>query len=255
MQKTLFLPFLFILIILFTASCKKNDSVNPSSDTGNSGLYFPPSNTTTWETLTPQSLGWNTNNINDLYTFLEQKNTRAFLVLKDGKIVIEKYFGNDILNRPFTATGNWYWASAGKTLTAFLVGKAQEDGFLKISDRSSQYLGRGWTSLTQAQEDAITIRHQLTMTTGLDDGVPDDDCTKPECLKFRASTGTRWAYHNAPYTILDRVVSGATKKSFSEYFNSSLRDKIGMDGSWQASGSNNVYVRVWIAYSKQRKME
>jgi hypothetical protein len=119
-KKLLFLPLLFAFIFLFTVGCKKDDGVNPLSDMDSRELYFPPISTTAaWETVTPQSLGWNTNNINDLYTFLEQRNTRAFLVLKDGKIVIEKYFGNDLINRPFTANGVWYWASAGKTLTAF----------------------------------------------------------------------------------------------------------------------------------------
>jgi CubicO group peptidase (beta-lactamase class C family) len=248
MRKTLFLLLFPFLISLFTTSCKKNEAVSPSSDANNSGLYFPPTNSDTWATTTPQALGWNTDNINDLYTFLEQKNTRAFLVLKDGKIIIEKYFGNDILNRPFNSKGIWYWASAGKTLTSFLVGKAQEEGLLKLSDKSSAYLGKGWTSLTPTQEDAITVRHQITMTTGLNDGVPDNDCTKPECLQYIASAGNRWAYHNAPYTILDKVISNASKKSFGEYFNSSLRDKIGMDGTWQTSGSNNVY------YSTPRAM-
>jgi CubicO group peptidase (beta-lactamase class C family) len=102
-------------------------------------------------------------------------------------------------------------------------------------------LGRGWTSLTQAQEDAITIRHQLTMTTGLNDGVIDTDCTKPECLKYLAPAGTRWGYHNAPYTILDRVISEATKKPFNDYFNATLGNKIGMEGLWQVLGSHNIY--------------
>jgi len=43
--------------------------------------------------------------------------------VKDGKIVLEKYFGT------FTKDSLWYWASAGKTLTAFLVGKAQDEKF------------------------------------------------------------------------------------------------------------------------------
>lgn len=127
---------------MWLLAVRQDATVTPSTD-NTIGLYFPPLNSCTWETTNPQTLGWNTNSINDLYSFLEQKNTRAFLVLKDGKIVIEKYFGNDILNRPFTTSGVWYWASAGKTLTSFLVGKAQEDGFLKLSDRSSLYLGRG----------------------------------------------------------------------------------------------------------------
>lgn len=129
------------------------------------------------------------------------RNSKAFLVLKDGRIVIEHYFGT------FTQDSLWYWASAGKSLTAFLVGKAQEEGFLDINDPSSDYLGAGWTSCTPLQEGAITVRNQLTMTTGLDDGTGDTDCTDPACLQYLARPGTRWAYHNAPYTMLDGVIS------------------------------------------------
>jgi CubicO group peptidase (beta-lactamase class C family) len=234
------LLFLMIALMIALLACQPKESNEPTP-TNTPSLYFPPLNSEVWETSSPQALGWNTATLNDLYTFLEQKNTRAFLVLKDGKIVLEKYFGNDLQNRPFTAKSTWYWASAGKTLTSFLVGKAQEEGFLKLSDRSSLYLGRGWTRLLPQQEDAITIRHQITMTTGLNDGVSDKDCTKPECLTFLASANTRWAYHNAPYTLLDKVISNATKKTFSEYFNLVLRNKIGMDGSWFDVGYNNVY--------------
>jgi len=76
-----------------------------------------------------------------LYAYLNQNNTRAFLVLQNGKIVIEKYFGKNIQqNADFTASSNWYWASAGKTITAFLVGMAQEEGKLNINLRSNTYL-------------------------------------------------------------------------------------------------------------------
>ncbi|NBU04032.1 MAG: hypothetical protein EBT60_06995 [Bacteroidetes bacterium] len=71
--------------------------------------YFPP-NTGTWETITPQSLGWCDANIDSLYNYLNQKNTKAFIILKDGKIVLEKYFGN------FTQDSIWYWASASPHL-------------------------------------------------------------------------------------------------------------------------------------------
>ena len=106
-------------------------------------------------------------------------------MLKDGKIAIEKYFGT------FTKDSLWYWASAGKTLTAFLVGQAQEDGLLSIGDSTSKYLGVGWPGLTPEQERKITIRHQLTMTTGLDDGLEDNHCTLDSCLQFLAEPGTR----------------------------------------------------------------
>jgi hypothetical protein len=165
-------------------------------------LYFPPiSNSANWDTISPESLGWCVSNIDSLYGFLEQQNTKAFIVLKDGKIALEKYFGT------FTKDSIWYWASAGKSLTSFLIAKAQEEGFLKITDTSSKYLGVGWTDCTLQQENKISILNQITMTTGLDDGVTDNHCTDKSCLIFKANAGTRWAYHNAPYTLLEKVIT------------------------------------------------
>lgn len=175
-------------------------------------------------------------------TLLESNGTRAFIVLKDGKIVIEAYFGKDLLGiADFNKSSSWYWASAGKTLTAFLAGKAQEEGFLNINNKTADYLGTGWTSLTPTQENQITVRHQLTMTTGLDDGVPDNHSFARTDLIYKAPAGTRWAYHNAPYTLLDQVVTNATGQNFDNYFNVKLRDKIGMDGLWIWIDNDHVY--------------
>jgi CubicO group peptidase (beta-lactamase class C family) len=231
---------LVIILLLVIFSCKETESI---PNTGISGaIYFPPLNNVEWETTSPQSLGWNTNGIPDLMKLLEDNGTRAFIILKDGKIVMEEYFGKSILGMTnFDMKSIWYWASAGKTLTAFTVGKAQEDGFLKIQDKSSDYLGLGWTSMTPDQEAKITVRHQLTMTTGLDDGVSNSHGINPEDLVYKAVPGTRWAYHNGPYTILEQVVAKATNQKFDDYFNFELRDKIGMDGFWQWLDNDHVY--------------
>lgn len=199
-------------------------------------LYFPPLTGNSWETVDPDSLGWCSDKIDSLLKFVGEKNSKAFIVLKDGKIAIEKYYGS------FSKDSLWYWASAGKTLTSMLTGIAQEDGFLSIMDKSSKYLGKGWTSCPQEKEDLITIRNQLTMTSGLDDAVPENHCTLDTCLEYKADAGTRWAYHNAPYTLLDKVIEGATGKSFNTYFNEKIRSKIGMNGFWFKSSYDNVYL-------------
>ncbi len=198
-------------------------------------IYFPPILGDSWDTIDPISLGWDTSAINTLFTFLDQKNTKAFIVLKDGKIVLEKYFGT------FTKDSNWYWASAGKTLTSALVGIAQEEGLLSIYDKTSKYLGNGWTSCPKEKEDLITIRHQLTMTTGLDYQVEDQYCTNPECLKYKADAGTQWYYHNAPYTLLEKVIVNASGKDYNTFFAQKIRNKIGMNGLWVKDGFNNIY--------------
>lgn len=199
------------------------------------GLYFPPLNSEEWETVSLEELEWNSNAEQPLYDFLEANKTEAFILLKDGKIVLEKYFGS------FNATKNHTWNSAAKTLTAFTVGIAQKEGYLAIDNASSDYMGTGWSSLSPEKEAQITVKNHLTMTTGLDFTVENNFCTDTECLIYKDEPNTFWYYHNATYTLLDNIVSGATDQDFKEYFNVKIRDKIGMQGSWIKTGYLNLY--------------
>lgn len=215
---------LFILIPLFFFSKLNGQSI-----------YFPPLTGNTWDTLAPASLGWCSKRIDSLYNYLGNNSTKAFILLKDGKIVLEKYFGTH------TSTSPWMWASAGKTITAFMVGIAQQEKYLSISEPSSKYLGKGWTICTTEQEDKITIRNQLTMTSGLDDDVADHYCTLDTCLQYKADAGTRWAYHNGPYTLLDKVIENATGSTLNNYTASKLKLQTGMTGTFYTVDYNHVF--------------
>lgn len=193
--------------------------------------YYPPLTGTTWDTISPSSLGWCTDKLDTLFNFLDEKNSKSFIILKDGKIVVEKYFDT------YTRDSVWYWASAGKSLTAFLIGIAQDNGDLDIHDTTSAYLGNGWTSCTPQQEAQITILDQLSMTAGFDDDYADDDCTVDSCLVYLADAGTRWAYHNAPYRLLHDVIESASGQTINGFTNVQLENKIGMQGLWV----NHVY--------------
>jgi len=198
-------------------------------------LYFPPTTGGTWDTISPTTLGYCQPKIDSLYDFLEAENTKAFILLKDGKIVLEKYFGTH------TQSSVWQWASAGKTITSFMVGIAKQEGHLSINDTASTYLGQGWTDCTPTQEEKITIRHQLTMTSGLDDGVSDPFCTLDNCLIYKADAGTRWAYHNGPYTLLDGVIENATGQTLNSFTTQKLKSPTGMTGTFAPVGYNNVF--------------
>ena len=201
-------------------------------------LYFPPVSGNTWDTISPTSLGWCQDKIDTLIDFLDTKNTKAFIVLKDGKIVIEHYFDT------FTVDSLWYWASAGKSLTSFLVGMAKQDGFLELSDSTSQYLGSGWTICPPQKEGLITVLDQLRMTSGLNDLVPDNYCTDDTCLEYLADAGTRWAYHNAPYTLLDGVIENSTGQALNLYLLNKVKIPTGMTGNYYPSGYNNLFVSI-----------
>jgi len=203
--------------------------------TANGQLYFPPAAPGVWQTVSPQSLGWCTYELDTLANYLDQTNTKGFVILKDGKIAYEKYFGT------FTQDSLWYWASAGKSLFAFLMGQAVDGGQINLSDTVATYLGNGWTSCTAADESKILVEHLLAMNTGLNDNVPDKDCTLPTCLTCLAAPNTRWAYHNAPYTLSHKVLENATGQNLNLFTTQKLKQKIGMTGLWLTTGANEVY--------------
>jgi CubicO group peptidase (beta-lactamase class C family) len=213
---------MFFMLFLFAASVSAQS-------------YFPPNDSSEWDTLSPSSLDWCPEKIDSLYAFLDETNSKSFILLKDGKIVLEQYFDEH------TDSSFWYWASAGKTLSSFLVGIAQEEGFLNVNDTTSDYLGSGWTYSSPEEEEKITIWNQLTMTSGLDDGVSNPFCTDDSCLIYLAEPETRWAYHNAPYTLLRPVLENATGQGINIYANQRLLNPIGMDGIFSYVGYDNVF--------------
>jgi CubicO group peptidase (beta-lactamase class C family) len=219
---------LCLLIFSFLSACSESDAI----DKPQTSIYFPPLTGNTWETTSAEALNWNQSQVPPLLDYLESKNTKGFIMLHNGKIVMEHYFNGH------TATTPWYWASAGKTLTSMVTGIAEENGLLNSSNKVSDYLGAGWTTAPIAKENLITCKHLLTMTTGLDDSLGDD--VSPANLKYKADAGTRWAYHNV-YVKLQDVVAAASQQTFSGYFNLHLKDKIGMTGTWIPSGDLSVF--------------
>lgn len=228
---------LAVIVALFLAACSSTDSSttlptpNPIIPPTES-MYFPPNDgNTTWETKSFASLGWKESAVQPLKDFLALKNTKSFIILINGRIVMEEYFNGHSQTTP------WYWASAGKTLTSTVTGIAQQEGLLNINNKVSQYIGTGWTSELLAKENLITCKHLLTMTSGLDDST---DAVDPASLIYKDDAGNRWAYHNV-YVKLQDVVAAASGQTWNNYFNTKLRDKLGMEGNWFTSGNNIVY--------------
>jgi CubicO group peptidase (beta-lactamase class C family) len=219
----------FLLLLLFTVSCSENnDEIQP---TPSESMYFPSNTSSAWETTSLSSLGWNQDSVQPLKDFLIQKHTKSFMILVNGRIVMEEYFNGH------TASTEWQWNSAGKTLVSAMTGIAQQEGSLNINNRASDYLGTGWTSMPLPKENLITLRHLLTMTSGNDD-------TKQLVIKsnitYVADAGTRWAYSNIFQTLID-VVGNASSTPFETYFNEKLKNKIGMDGFWNFGPIFTIY--------------
>ena len=140
------------------------------------------------------------------------------------------------------------WFSAGKTLTAFTVGLAQQDGHLSIDEKVSNYLGEGWTNMPMGKENLITIKNQLTMTSGGDFSTLNWNCTDSECLEYLHDAGSYWFYYNAFYTLIQPVLDAAIPGGFENYFHNQLETKIGLNGFWLKNGYNSFYVSLLQIY-------
>lgn len=194
-------------------------------------MYFPTAVGTDWETKTVASLRWNQSAVQPLKDYLLEKNTKSFMILVNGRIVMEEYFDGH------TSTTSWPWNSAGKTLVATTTGIAQQEGLLDITDKVSDYLGTGWTSETIEKENLITSKHLLSMTSGIND---ESELVIKANLTYLADAGTRWSYHNVFQKLID-VVTEASNVEFETYFNNKLKNKIGMDGAWNYGVIFKVY--------------
>lgn len=231
-----------ILIVLLGCQSDDESSSLDNDEDQETELYFPNDNSS-WENLTPEDLNWNSQKMQELLDFLEENNSRGFIILKDGKIAIEEYWGDNLLgNSAFNEETFWYWASAGKSLTSVLMGIAQDQELVDLNKPISEYIGNGWSSLTAEQENAITLKNHLNFTTGIDYNVDDLNCFESSCFNFLNEPSTQWYYHNATYTILREVIEEASNQDYTQFTNQNLGNEIGLSGFWNYLDSGaNVY--------------
>ncbi len=180
--------------------------------------YFPPRVGDEWEQETPESLGWDPARLEGLLSFLQERATTGFVVLHGGRIIVERYWQGASVRTTADV------ASAQKSLTALLIGIAQTDGLLRIEEPVSSYVEAGWSRAAAAQEAKITLRHLLTMTSGL-----------ANTLEFACEPGTAWAYNTPAYHVLKAVLERISGKGLDLYTREMVWGRIGdHDSAWQA---------------------
>ena len=175
-----------------------------------------------------------------LAEFLENTDTSAFIVLHGDELLYEGYFNE--ASRESTLTS----MSVAKSFASTLIGIAIDEGFITgLDDPVTSYIPE---LLERDRRFAdITLRHLLTMTSGLryqDRFSPWSDPTttyyapdlRAAALNARIEEppGTRFLYNNYNPLLIGMVIEGATSMTVSEYLESRLWQPMGAeaDGSW-----------------------
>jgi len=208
-------PFIVLILcsLFFLAACdedSENEFVASPSPVKDSILsYFPADGTSTWEKVTPDKLGWQVNFLQEAIDFAKEKNSYSLIILHKGRIVSENYWqdkNEDSLHQI---------ESVAKSMVSFQIGKLEEQGKLKITEPVSQYVGDGWSKAPLQKEKTITIKHLLTMSSGLDSE-----------LNYLADPGRMWYYSNEAFAVLFKIIEAATGQLFPEFFEQTLFSKI-----------------------------
>jgi CubicO group peptidase (beta-lactamase class C family) len=206
-------------------TAKARPARSTTSTTHGVSQYFPsPSG---WETVDPAAVGWNPAALQSALDFAGARSSRAVVVAVGGRVVAQQSWGvalgfaRDI-------------ASAQKSVTALLIGNLVAAGRLAVREPVATYLGRGWTKTTPDQERLITVRHLLTMTSGLTDD-----------LRFEAVPGTRWRYNTNAYQELPRVVEAITARTIDAVTRAELFDPIGVSSAsgWRDRLGNGPFAK------------
>jgi CubicO group peptidase (beta-lactamase class C family) len=199
-------------------------------------LHFPKSDAD-WEKVSPAAIGLDAEKLQKALDYAGKNQSSGVVILHRGKIMAEQYWdvkGNrsaKYRQRIIARTGHGQAiedvASAQKSVVSVLVGIAQEKGLLNIGDRVDRYLGTGWSKASPKQEKAVTVRHLITMSSGLTEGGT-----------FEAKAGTKWRYNTWAYAKTVDVLEKAAGMDRHELTRQWLTEPLGMsDSKWVRRGS------------------
>ncbi len=198
-------------------------TVGPAATAGSPG--------SDWATLPPAGAGFDEGRLDAIATRAEAAGSNCLLVARHGEIVYERYWKQTTPDTPQEVF------SATKSYASTLVGIAQDEGRLRITDKASTYIpewagtasaevtiqdllsndsGRHWDARTDYVQMAAGARDKTAFAIGLGQDAPP---------------GTTWAYNNSAIQTLSAVLKRATGEDPSAYAKERLLDPIGMSHS------------------------
>jgi CubicO group peptidase (beta-lactamase class C family) len=194
-------------------------------------------------------------NVPDFDAFLEENDTKAFIVIQDDAVLYEKYLngaGRDSMMTSF---------SVAKSFTSALIGAAIDEGYINsVDDPITDYLPE--LLERDPRFSAIKIRHLLRMASGLeyqedrlglfngDDPITtyytDQRKAALEFTNIKDPPGEYFLYNKYHPQLLGLILERATGVPVTQYMQTRLWDQIGMeyDGSWSTDSLESGFEKM-----------
>ncbi|MEP0190428.1 MAG: serine hydrolase domain-containing protein [Erythrobacter sp.] len=179
--------------------------------------------------------------VEEVIQYAQQTDSAALLIWHDGKLIAERYFQGNSATTPLNAK------SFPKALSSLAIGRAIALGDIESLDQSVSDFVQEWQGTPKA---AITIRHALTMHTGLLEQGFDfsEDSPFPRAYldpyhgryivdeyPLTHKPGERFAYSNAAGDLIGIIIERATGREYEEFVGNELLKPINAPGG-----------RVWL---------
>jgi len=185
------------------------------------------------------------------------------LIVKDGQVVLRKGFGmaNLELGTPVSPDMVFELGSITKQFTAAAILLLQERGQLQVEDEITKYLPD-----YPAHGQKITVENLLTHTSGIPSytGLPEWMPRVREEMKLadliamfkdkplEFNPGERWEYDNSGYILLGAILEKVSGKSYEQFVEEEIFQKLGMTHSRYGHAEELVPLRA-SGYEKNDK--
>ncbi len=197
-----------------------------------------------WQTSSPEAQGMSSQVLAGLVTFGNANGMDSLLVVRHGRIVAEAYYA------PFPAGMKHRINSATKSVIGNLVAIALKDGLLKSLDQPVlDFFPDRTFANPDDRKKAITLRHLLDMTSGLDWNEPLSATIPSSLLELERSRdwvqfildhrmardpGSAFDYNSGNPHLLSAILSKVTGRSAEDYAREKLFGPLGItDVMWR----------------------
>ena len=232
-------PALAVLTLVSAAGAQRT----PSADAGRYVYTQPPRTDDGWDVATLREVGIDSATMASLVDSIRQQrlpNLHSVLLVRRGKLVFEEYFegkderrGQPIGTVRFDRATLHDLRSVTKSMTSALLGIAIGNGALRLSDRVLSFFPEH-AALDTGAKRTITVKHLLTMTSGLEWDEETHGYTDPRNSetamdlsassvryvleqKVVAEPGSQFEYCGGCTMLLAGIVRQATGKHLDEY--------------------------------------
>jgi CubicO group peptidase (beta-lactamase class C family) len=220
------------LVLVGIAAWQLSSAVPVRTQTTAGDLYFP-TRDAEWESVAPAGVRWDAGALARTLAFASEHRSTGMVILHRGRILAEQYWrvenaAADTAARPVEDV-----ASVQKSVISTLAGIAVERKLIDLDAPVSAFLGPGWSKASPGEERAITVRHLMSMTSGLG-----------EDMAYQHPPGQRWFYNTPAYSRLITVLARASGLEPNVYTSEWLTGSIGAtDTRWipRAPGGPNPY--------------